>query len=144
MDIQAADTGSIISTIIAILVIGYFLYHFIVVRKRMNKPPSENIRILTDENFDKVIRNGVSLVDFWAAWCGPCRVQGPIVDEVADEMTTKANVCKLDIDQNRKVAGKLGIQSIPTMMIFKNGKPVQKFVGVKPKHVLINAINSYL
>ncbi len=144
MDIQLADSGNIVAIIISALVIGYFLYHFIVVRKRMNKPPSENIRTLTDENFDSVVRNGVSLVDFWAAWCGPCRVQGPIVDEVADEMGTKASICKLDVDRNKKAAGKFGVQSIPTMMIFKNGKPVQKFVGVKPKHVLINAINSYL
>ena len=115
---------------------------FIRNRNRMKKPPSENVKILTDGNFNATIKNGVSLVDFWAAWCGPCRVQGPIVDEIADEIGDKANICKLDIDQHKKTAGQLGIQSIPTILIFKDGKMVQKFVGVKSKPILIKAINS--
>jgi thioredoxin 1 len=142
--IQTADTGSTITYIIAGLILTYIIYMFIRNRNRMKKPPSENVKILTDENFTSVIKNGVSLVDFWAAWCGPCRVQGPIVDEIADEIGNKANICKLDIDQHKKTAGKLGIQSIPTIMIFKDGKMVQKFVGVKPKQALLKAINSYI
>jgi thioredoxin 1 len=117
---------------------------FIKNRNMMKKPPSENVKILTDENFTSTVKNGVSLVDFWAAWCGPCRVQGPIVDEIADEIGDKAKICKLDIDQHKKIAGQLGIQSIPTILIFKDGKMVQKFVGVKPKQHLIKAINSYI
>lgn len=110
----------------------------------MNRPPSENIRELTDQNFHSIIKKGVSLVDFWAAWCGPCRVQGPIVDEIADEMKDKANICKMDIDTHRVIPGKFGIQSIPTLLIFKEGRVVQKFVGVKSKSVLIQAIQSHL
>jgi len=142
--IQSASTGSTISYVIAGIILAYIVYMFIKNRKRMNRPPSENVKILTDGNFTSTINNGVSLVDFWAAWCGPCRVQGPIVDEIADEIGDKAKICKLDIDLHRKTAGKLGIQSIPTIMIFKDGKMVQKFVGVKPKPVLVKAINSYL
>jgi len=142
--IQTTDSGSSITYIIAGLILAYIVYMFIRNRNRMKKPPSENVKILTDGNFHATIKKGVSLVDFWAAWCGPCRVQGPIVDEIADEIGDKANICKLDIDQHKKTAGQLGIQSIPTILIFKDGKMVQKFVGVKSKPILIKAINSYI
>jgi len=142
--IQTTDSGSSITYIIAGLILAYIVYMFIRNRNRMKKPPSENVKILTDGNFNATIKKGVSLVDFWAAWCGPCRVQGPIVDEIADEIGDKANICKLDIDQHKKTAGQLGIQSIPTILIFKDGKMVQKFVGVKSKPILIKAINSYI
>ncbi len=72
------------------------------------------------------------------------KVVGPIVDEVADEMGDEANICKLNVDQNQKTAKKYGIQSIPTLLIFKDGNPVQKLVGVKPKHAMIKSIKSYL
>ena len=142
--IAEAATGNIITYIIAGLLIGYVLYNFLKAKKRMNKPPSKNVKILSDENFNSIIKSGVSLVDFWAAWCGPCKVQGPIVDEVADEIGEKANICKLDIDQHQKIAGQLGIKSIPTMLLFKDGRIVEKFVGVKPKNVLLQAVNAHL
>lgn len=138
------DSGSIATYVISALLLGSFIYLFLKNRKRMNRPPSENIRELTDQNFHSIIKKGVSLVDFWAAWCGPCRVQGPIVDEIADEMKDKANICKMDIDTHRVIPGKFGIQSIPTLLIFKEGRVVQKFVGVKSKSVLIQAIQSHL
>jgi len=139
-----ANTGSTITIIIAAIFVGYVFYTFMRTRKRMNKPPSENIKILSDANFASTVGKGVSLVDFWAAWCGPCKIQGPIVDEIADEIGDQANICKLDVDQNQQTARKYGIQSIPTLVIFKNGNPVQKFVGVKPKHALVKAIKSHL
>jgi len=144
MIIQAANMGNTITYIIAGAVVGYILYNFLVAKKRLNKPPSENVIILTDENFNSTIKSGVTMVDFWAAWCGPCKVVGPIVDEVADEMGDEANICKLNVDQNQKTAKKYGIQSIPTLLIFKDGNPVQKLVGVKPKHAMIKSIRSYL
>ena len=142
--IETANSSSIITYLIAGGVLGFIIYTFIKNRKRMSKPPSVNVKILTDQNFSSTIKSGVSLVDFWAAWCGPCRVQGPIVDEIADEIGDKAKICKLDIDQHKKIAGQLGIQSIPTILIFKDGKMVQKFVGVKTKTTLIKAIESHL
>lgn len=135
-----SGTASIFTYIISGLVLAYLLYNFIIARKRLNKPPSANVKILTDANFESTIGKGVVLVDFWAPWCGPCRVQGPIVDEVADEMFSKASVCKLNIDENPKTARKYGIQSIPTILIFRDGKPVQKFVGIKNKNTLINSL----
>lgn len=142
--IVEAGFGEYITYIIAGALVAYIAYNFLKAKKQMNKPPSENVKILSDKNFKATVNSGVSLVDFWAAWCGPCKVQGPIVDEVADEIGDKANICKLDIDQNQKIAGQLGIQSIPTMLLFKDGKIVEKFVGVKPKGVLIKAVNAHL
>lgn len=144
MILEQADTGSIITYIVAGLVIGYILYAFIKTKKRMNKPPSDKLNILSDENFTEITKSGVSLVDFWAEWCAPCRIQGPIIDEVAEEIGDKAKICKMDIDHNQKTAKKFGIQSIPTILLFKDGKPVEKLVGIKSKRVLINALNTHI
>jgi len=142
--IVEAGFGEYITYIVAGGLIAYIMYSFLKAKNKMNKPPSENVKILSDENFKSTIKSGVALVDFWAAWCGPCKVQGPIVDEVADEIGDKANICKLDIDHNKKIAGQLGIQSIPTMLLFKDGKIVEKFVGVKPKGVLLKAVYAHI
>ena len=143
MILLEVTTGNIIAILISALVIGYIFFNFFAVRKRMNRPPSENIKILDDRNFGQVVGKGVSLVDFWAEWCGPCKVQGPIVDELADEMGEKANICKLDVEKNQNTARKYGIQNIPTMLIFKDGKPVDKLVGVKPKGAILKAMQPH-
>ncbi|MEA4883507.1 MAG: thioredoxin [Clostridia bacterium] len=90
---------------------------------------------ITDASFEKEIgaHTGVSIVDFWAAWCGPCRMQGPIVEQLAGEYADGAvRVAKLNVDENPAVAERFGIMSIPTMIIFKGGKPIDKVVGVTP------------
>lgn len=138
------STGNIVVYLVSAVVIGYILYNFIRTRKLMNRPASENIKVLDDSNFEQTIRQGVSLVDFWAAWCGPCKVQGPIVDEVADELKDQANICKLDIDKNQQMAQKYGIKNIPTMLIFKDGQPVEKLVGVKPKAMILKSLKPFL
>lgn len=99
---------------------------------------------LTDQTFEETIKTGVTLVDFWAAWCKPCRMQAPVVEEVKKEISDKAKICKLDIDQNKVTAARYRIESIPTIIIFKNGKAVNQFVGVTDKSILINAINQQL
>ncbi|HNW90364.1 MAG TPA: thioredoxin [Bacteroidales bacterium] len=100
--------------------------------------------ILTDNSFNEMIKKGVTLVDFWATWCRPCRIQAPILDEVSAEMKGKAVIGKLDVDQNPVISGKYFIQSIPTMLIFKDGKVVKTFVGVTSKEVIIAEINKAL
>jgi thioredoxin 1 len=137
-----ADTGSLIGYLLAGAVVAYILYSFIAVRKRMNRPVSEFVKILTDETFEASVRNGVSLIDFWAPWCGPCKVQGPIVDEVAEEIKTGASICKVNVDENPKTASYFGIKNIPTLLILKDGKPVQKFVGLKSRKVLLQALRN--
>ncbi|HDO06705.1 MAG TPA: thioredoxin [Bacteroidetes bacterium] len=108
------------------------------------KPESEKLVILTDATFKKQIAKGVSLVDFWAAWCTPCKIQGPMVSEVAEEIGDEAKICKLDVQNNQRVAAELGIRNIPTILVFKNGKIVKKFVGVKTKSVLMKAVKEAL
>lgn len=102
--------------------------------------------ILTDKNFEEeVIKSkGVTLVDFWAPWCGPCRMLGPIVEEIAEDFKGKAKICKLNVDENQETAGKFGVMSIPTVLIFKDGKQAETLIGVQPKEVLTEKLNSFL
>ena len=99
---------------------------------------------LTDANFDETIKSGVTLVDFWATWCGPCRTQGPIVEKVAEAYTGKVKVGKLDVDRNGGTARRFGVQAIPTLIIFKDGKNVKQFVGVQSEAKLKAAIDEQL
>ncbi len=99
---------------------------------------------LTKDNFQDTIGTGVTLVDFWAEWCGPCRKQIPILEEVAKEMEGKAKIGKVNTDNDGEIAMNYGISSIPTLIIFKNGEPVSKFVGVQSEDTLIEAIEKVL
>lgn len=103
-----------------------------------------SVVVLNESNFDTEIQTGVVLVDFWATWCGPCRIQGPIVENVAGQVNGKAKVAKLDVDAAPKVAQRFNIQSIPTLVIFKNGKPEKQFVGVTKAEALVSAITAAL
>jgi len=96
---------------------------------------SENVVTLTDADFDEEVLNSPMpvLVDFWAEWCGPCRMVAPIVDQLADDYVGRFKVCKLDIDGNREAPQKLGITSIPTLMMFTGGTPAKTIVGAKSK-----------
>ncbi len=99
---------------------------------------------LTKENFQDTIATGVTLVDFWAEWCGPCRKQIPILDEVSKEMEGKAKVGKVNTDNDGDIAMKYGISSIPTLIVFKDGEPVSKFVGVQSEDTLVEALEKVL
>ena len=100
---------------------------------------------ITDSNFNDVIsKNKTVLVDFWAEWCGPCRMIGPIIEELANEYEGKAIIGKLDVDSNQESSVKYGVRSIPTILTFKDGKIVDRQVGAVPKEILKNVIDSQL
>ena len=102
--------------------------------------------VLTDETFQKVVQDvqGVMLVDFWAAWCGPCRMIAPIVEQIAQESEGKITLGKLDVDANGLTAMKFGVMSIPTLILFKNGRAVERLDGYMPKERLLAKIKPHL
>jgi len=107
---------------------------------------SEKVVHITGQNFDSEIGTfkGVALVDFWAEWCGPCRMMIPIIDELANDYEGKAKICKVNVDEEFNLASKFGITSIPTLIIFKDGKPFDKIIGAVPKNLLSNALEKAL
>lgn len=100
----------------------------------------------SDSNFQETVldNQGVAVVDFWAEWCGPCRMITPIIEELAKEMEGKALIGKMNVDQNQQIPLKYGIRSIPTILILKNGEIVDKHVGVISKPALADKINAHL
>lgn len=98
----------------------------------------ENAKQVTDTDFDTEVTSaaGLVLVDFWAEWCGPCRQLGPVIEELAGEMTGKVKIVMADVDQSQNTAAKYGIRSIPTLILFKDGEPVETKVGGMPKQAL--------
>ncbi len=139
MKIALIITGSIILIIVTFLLIISALF-----KKNMkNYTPeddSKKLLILDDNNFTEKTSKGIVLVDFWAAWCQPCRILGPIINELAEEID-QAKIAKLNIDENRTIANKYHIKSIPTIIIFKDGKQIERISGIKPKHYLKKIID---
>ena len=101
-------------------------------------------KIINEEEFNNTIENGVSLIDFNAPWCAPCRAQGPIVQQLSEQFEERAVIAEMNIDENQQAAMKLGIQSIPTLAIFKNGKEIQRFIGLQSQGTLSAAIEKVL
>ena len=104
----------------------------------------KNIVTLTSDNFTDEIGKGVVLVDFWATWCMPCKAMAPVIEEIAGQTIGKVKVGKVDIDKNGPLANQFGIQAIPTVLIFKDGKLMEKFTGVQSKEALVNALSKYV
>ncbi len=101
---------------------------------------------LTEESFEQEVLKETMpvLVDFWAAWCGPCKMIAPIVEELATEYESKLKIGKVDVDNNQKIAMQYGIRSIPTLLLFKGGKVVEQIVGAAPKKTLLEKLSKHL
>jgi thioredoxin 1 len=99
---------------------------------------------LTNENFEATVSSGVSLVDFWAPWCGPCRMIAPVIDELANDFAGQANICKVNTDEEQELAVKFGVRSIPTILFFKDGKVVDQMIGAASKQAFADKIKSFL
>ena len=102
--------------------------------------------IITDDSFETEVLQSdkLVLVDFWATWCGPCKMIAPILEEIADEMADQVKVTKMDVDVNKTVAGKFNIMSIPSLLFFKDGKMVDQIVGAGPKAQLVSRLDKVL
>ena len=99
---------------------------------------------LNNDNFDSVTSNGVSLVDFWAPWCGPCKMLNPVLEKLGEECEGKAHICKVNTDEVSELASKFGIRRVPTIIFIKNGEVVGQMVGVASEQVLKDKVNSLL
>lgn len=104
------------------------------------------IMYVTDSDFDSKVLTGDKpvLVDFWADWCGPCKMMAPVLEEVSNESAEKLTVAKLDVDHNPAIASRYGIMSIPTMIVFQNGKPIKQLVGYMPKGHLMSQLQGVI
>ncbi|WP_188453473.1 thioredoxin [Virgibacillus oceani] len=98
---------------------------------------------VTDQNFSKETAEGLVLADFWAPWCGPCKMIAPVLEEIDGEMEEKVQIVKLDVDENQETAGKFGVMSIPTLLLFKDGNVVDQVIGFQPKEALVELINKH-
>ncbi len=103
---------------------------------------SDYVRELNDAQAREAVREGVTLIDFWAPWCGPCRMQGPALEQVAQKVGAAATVAKVNVDQHQALASELGIQGIPALFLFKDGEIAQRFVGVQRAETLVAAIEA--
>ena len=100
--------------------------------------------VLIKDNFDKTVENGVVLVDFWATWCGPCKMLAPTIDAIATEYKNRVVVGKVDVDESEEIARRFGILSIPTLFLFKDGEVVEKLVGYRLKTEIEQLLNRYV
>jgi thioredoxin 1 len=133
--------GLIIAAVVIAVVVILFMRSY---NKMKNAPAvadSELIEHLTAQNFANKMKNGVVLVDFWADWCMPCKMMAPVLNDVAEATDGQATIYKLNVDEQQQVAAQYGIRSIPTMILFKDGKEVERIIGVKSKEAVIASIN---
>jgi thioredoxin 1 len=97
----------------------------------------------TDQNFVSETNSGLVLADFWAPWCGPCKMIAPVLEELDSEMGDKVKIVKVDVDENQETAGKYGVMSIPTLIVLKDGEVVDKVIGFQPKEALAELLNKH-
>lgn len=97
----------------------------------------------TDQNFTEETNQGLVLADFWAPWCGPCKMIAPVLEELDAEMNDQVKIVKLDVDENQETAGKFGVMSIPTLLLFKDGQVVDQVIGFQPKEALAELITKH-
>ena len=130
--------------VIGVVIVAIFIFRTIAMAQ-MKKTPMvadhAKVLTLTEQNFQQQTKNKVVLVDFWATWCAPCRMMAPVLNDVATELNGNSHVGKVDIQQYQNLANQFKVRSIPTLILFKNGKEVNRFVGIKSKEFLLKEIS---
>jgi thioredoxin 1 len=129
--------------VIGVLIAVLFIFRSIAMKKMKNTPvvaDHAKVLTLTEQNFQQQTKNKVVLVDFWASWCGPCRMMAPVLNDVASELKGNSHVGKVDIQQYQSLATKFKVRNIPTLILFKNGTEINRFVGIKSKDFLLKEI----
>jgi len=129
--------------ITGVLITAFIIFRSMMMWKIKNTPmvaDHEKVLTLTDKNFQQQTKNKVVLVDFWATWCAPCRMMAPVLNDVASELTGNSLVGKINIEQHQALAQKFKVRSIPTLILFKNGTEINRFVGIKSKDFLLKEI----
>ncbi len=134
------NTTEIIISVLFTLFVGYLYLSYRKMKNVKEVPKSEKIKDLTDINFQHQVKNNISLVDFWASWCIPCKIMAPVLNELADEVGSGVQVCKVNVEQYQSLASRYGIRGIPTMLLLRDGKEINRFVGVKSKDFLLDHI----
>jgi thioredoxin 1 len=133
---------TIIISVALLIVLGYLVIR---AKRQMsqlkNVKDSEKVKILNDQNFVNRTKSGIVLVDFWASWCMPCKLMVPVLNDLAEAVDGKVTIAKLDVDESKVTASKFAVRSIPTMILFKNGKEIHRFVGVKTKDYLMKELD---
>ena len=138
------STSLIIILALLVLFATYVFFSAQRMKKLAATPQSDKIVTLTDRNIQQKLKSGLVLVDFWAEWCMPCRVMGPVLNEVAESLEGQATVAKLNVDDFKPISAQYGIRNIPTLILFKNGKEVERFVGIKQKDFLVRQMQKHL
>lgn len=126
--------------VIGMFIVSFFIIRFIMMSKIKNTPmvaDHAKVLILTDKNFQQQTKNKVVLVDFWASWCAPCRMMAPVLNDVSAELSGNSHVGKVNIEQYQSLAQQFKVRSIPTLILFSNGKEINRFVGIKSKDFLL-------
>ena len=129
--------------VISVVILAFFVLRIYAMAKMKNTPMAVDhakILTLTDGNFQQQTKNKVVLVDFWATWCAPCRMMAPVLNDVASQLSGNLHVGKVDIEQYQSLAQKFKVKSIPTLILFKNGVEINRFVGLKSKDFLLQQI----
>ena len=133
--------------VIGVLIGSLIVFRFVAMAKIKNTPmvaDHENVLTLTEQNFQQQTKNKVVLVDFWATWCAPCRMMAPVLNDVASNLSGNSQVGKVNIEQFQSLAQKFKVRSIPTLILFKNGVEINRFVGIKSKEFLLKQLQQVL